>query len=602
MDHISAASQGDTNNSNNRERSTSLERRYAQMRSSNQSGIREYTPLLHQGEQLTGQGTTAQAYVTAFLNCIKRCCPGETSPDISPRLTPTISSSQLVEERPSSIESLAPRTTEAVYQSHLASPEMDTNLGITAETSSDISSQFDSIVHNKLEEAKDIKEDMDYICDAYENETKQIEKYFSICTAKLQDCVSKVEKSGGNITSEELNNLEDSIAEAIKATNIIKFRDQYPTAEDLLKKYSPPQDLLEWHATSSSQCWETIARKRSIKEKNGKITDEEFKEYYEGYLRRLDKHALALVEPEDIQICIRRWPHKLLEILECGRIKSMFETQTAGAQTLGKRKQAKVEEACYGFPHDNYLDEWRPLYAYVTKGFYASEDVEGFGATVIKLKPSVRQRTTKIMYDSASLAPNEENYNRRYLAGRPTPFNEPGRDCFSLIDPYHHPARNNASLTLDELQNPLTLIREIDPLEFETANDIKPWFEAEIHGAVTIDDIEEIYFTKWSNNQMMLEFDKKVSNKQEEELRSLLKGTEENEVANIVERTKKVGLIAVIRDISNNKQINNQLRIKLEKMQEERLKYSKRLAEEQMENLENRLKERNIAYSFIDSN
>src|SRR5207302_6514829 len=128
-----------------------------------------------------------------------------------------------------------------------------------------------------------------------------------------------------------------------------------------------------------------------------------------------DKHSLVLVEPEDIQICIRRQPHKLLEILECGRIKSMFETQTCGKDMLGEEKQANIEKALYGFPHD-YPNEIRPLYTSITKGSYANEYTRRFGAAVIKLKPSVQQRATKIMYDSAPLFGEHKDGDTGWLA------------------------------------------------------------------------------------------------------------------------------------------------------------------------------------------
>src|SRR5260370_35957442 len=148
----------------------------------------------------------------------------------------------------------------------------------------------------------------------------------------------------------------------------------------------------------------------------------------------MDEHARDLVTSEDTEICIRRRPHKLLEILECGRIKLMVETQTVGGELLGTRHQDYKENALYGFP-SNYSDEVRPLYTAVTKGSYASDSVLGFGAAVIKLKPSVQQRATKIMYDSAYLTGGGLFRNRHFLTARPVPFNESGRNCFPLADP-----------------------------------------------------------------------------------------------------------------------------------------------------------------------
>jgi hypothetical protein len=431
------------------------------------------------------------------------------------------------------------------------------------------------------------------------HEKMQIKKYFDICAGKLQDCISKVKEydskeSNDNAPSKEVEDLIDTNKEAIKAISIINFRKQYSTARDILSAYSPPRDLLEWHAQFSSQCWLNISRERAKKELGRELEGDELEEYHEHYLRKLDKHALDLVKSEDTQICIGRRAHKISEILECGRIKSMFETQTAGAEALGSKKQTKIEEACYGFLPD-YLDEVRPLYASVTKGSYTSKDTQGFGAAIIKLKPLVRERATKVMYDSALLAPHEDCH-KRFLAGRPVPFNEPGRDCFSLTDP--HPDYYNPDLAPDKQQDLLTALRKKDPLKFETANDVKPWLEAQIHGAVTIDDIKEIHFTKFFNFEIKLELDKKVNEEQKDNLRSILRETAISDTENLLGYINKMGLTRVIKFILDTNPINDQIKTRLEQMHQERLEYLEKSAKEQRETLEKLLNERGIAYSF----
>jgi len=427
-----------------------------------------------------------------------------------------------------------------------------------------------------------------------------VEKYLNICVDMLQDCISEVEKYSDkelnhDILPQKVKNLNDINKETRKAISIIEFRKQYPTARDVLNAYSPSEDLLEWHATFSLQCWKEISKNRAIKERGDKITNQEIQEYYENYIERLDNHALALVEPKDIQICIRRSPHKLLEILECGRIKSMFETQTAGARVLGCTQQAKIEEGCYGFPL-KYPDEWRPLYACVTNGVHTNEYLEAFGAAVIRLKSSVRQRATKIMYDSAQLTPsNEDSFLERFLAVRPVPFNAPGRDCFSLTDP--EPTRREATPMLDELRKLLITLRKTDPLEFETANDIKPWFEAEIHGAVTIDDIEEIHFTEQSEFEIRQEIDKKVNNEQNNKFMNLL--TEYDwDVEDILKCINKKGLIKTINGTLNENP-NTQIKTKLNEIHKERSEALEILANKQKETLKHLLKKRGITYTGL---
>src|SRR5258708_13578741 len=98
----------------------------------------------------------------------------------------------------------------------------------------------------------------------HSKEIKQVKKYFDICVGKLQDCISKAKESN-DVSLEELNNLRNSITEAVKATNIIYFRNQYPTARDVLDAHRPPGDLLEWHAQFSLQCWKVITKKYAKK-------------------------------------------------------------------------------------------------------------------------------------------------------------------------------------------------------------------------------------------------------------------------------------------------------------------------------------------------
>jgi len=300
----------------------------------------------------------------------------------------------------------------------------------------------------------------------------------------------------------------------------------------------------------------------------------------------LDQHALDLVAPEDIEICIRRRPHKLLEILECGRIKSMFETQTTGGEKIGSKDQAYIEHNLYGFPLDplEYPDEVRPLYTAVTKGSYAFFPAVTFGAAAIKLKPSVQQRATKIMYDSGQLTSGE------FLTARPVPFNESGRNCFPLTDPQPNCGED---LTLEKCTTP----HKKDPLEFETANDIRPWLEGQIHGGLTIDDIERVDFSESMDFELKREIDKQLSNRQETYLRRLLSDAGKHEVENIIEKIRKEGLSTVIESILKE-QINEQIKIELGKIYSKRLEYLERSAEEQKKNLKKLLEKRGIAYSF----
>ena len=90
------------------------------------------------------------------------------------------------------------------------------------------------------------------------------------------------------------------------------------------------------------------------------------KEYYESYMKAVDKKVQDVVQEGDPQMSIRCQPETLIQILQCGRFKSLFETCTTGGnKDMDDRNRADTEHAYAGIPH-NMPRPFRLIFGYAT--------------------------------------------------------------------------------------------------------------------------------------------------------------------------------------------------------------------------------------------
>lgn len=189
------------------------------------------------------------------------------------------------------------------------------------------------------------------------------------------------------------------------------------------------------------------------------------------------------------KVAVRVTPSNLEKILTDGRFKSQFESDSSkGLKNINMR--ANLEAAWFGLP---YTPSWakeqdfgdptiRPIYGYVALdgvrptgistgeiGGVSTDALSQYGQIQVVLKEDVRRRTTAMFGDSLN------NMHQ----GRPSPIDDPDWQSFT---PIGTSAIVNAGLR--DLNR--------DPLDREfRAN---TYAEAQVHGGVTLDDVEEVVF------------------------------------------------------------------------------------------------------------
>ena len=196
------------------------------------------------------------------------------------------------------------------------------------------------------------------------------------------------------------------------------------------------------------------------------------------YARREGGEKFDITEESvkgDINIQTKSWTKKahsfvrvrkgtLTKILEDGRFKTQYETQSSGG-VMDNSLRARVEENLFSYPKTLPETE-RPVYGYATQskyGFAEKGDIEGavgaYGRIWVKLKSNTRGRTTVTFGDS--LTPNPT-----YL---PSPLDNP-----TYIS---HPLYN---------ENAIEKALSNYPGE--------GYVELQVHGGGNVEDIEKVYF------------------------------------------------------------------------------------------------------------
>jgi hypothetical protein len=162
---------------------------------------------------------------------------------------------------------------------------------------------------------------------------------------------------------------------------------------------------------------------------NGQIK-EIVKEYYESYMKTVDKRVQDLVQEGDPQIWIRCKPETLLRILECGRFKSQFETNTSNGGNINKKRRAKLESGVAGIPL-NMPAPFRFIYGYATTNSNGEcRNVEHYGSVAVCLKPELKEFALQMLDDSLGSIDCYGN-----LIRKPTFFADADRCCLSLKKP-----------------------------------------------------------------------------------------------------------------------------------------------------------------------
>lgn len=170
------------------------------------------------------------------------------------------------------------------------------------------------------------------------------------------------------------------------------------------------------------------------------------------------------------RIGVRLEDSGLEKVLDDGRFKTQFETGTSVGGYFPDVRAA-YERQAFGLPLD--LDpKLRPVYGYLMvdgpRDTNGPDGVGAYGDIQVVLKPELRLRTTAQVGDSLD--------QLRY--GRPSPVNDPDWMAFSPAD--------------DEFD--IELMERFDRDYTSDGFKESGYIEAQVHGGVTVDDIEEIIF------------------------------------------------------------------------------------------------------------
>ena len=155
-------------------------------------------------------------------------------------------------------------------------------------------------------------------------------------------------------------------------------------------------------------------------------------------------------------------------ILQSGRFQTQFETGKSDGAITSPKARDKVEAEIMGIPH-NISPKFRPVSAYFSQGFdHASEEFAGhYGAVMVKLKDGVRGRSTVTFGDSLQAGANKES------VAAPATHVTP-----QALNPEEIAAYGKSFFT---------------PKGF---HEHKPFVEAQVHGGLSVKDIDEIGFPR----------------------------------------------------------------------------------------------------------
>ena len=128
---------------------------------------------------------------------------------------------------------------------------------------------------------------------------------------------------------------------------------------------------------------------------------EVMKEYYESYMKAVDQKVQDVVQEGDPQMWICCQPETLIQILQCGRFKSLFETCTTGGnKDMDYRNRANTEHAYAGMPH-KMPRPFRLIFGYATisPGGEGSRSLERFGPVAVRLKSELKEFALQVLGD-----------------------------------------------------------------------------------------------------------------------------------------------------------------------------------------------------------
>ena len=189
---------------------------------------------------------------------------------------------------------------------------------------------------------------------------------------------------------------------------------------------------------------------------------------------------------DDSQVAVRVTQSALESILTQGEIKSVFETKSSTAfQNVAKNKyldmRREFEQEVFGI--DSAQKSGRPIYGYITQkddGRADSTWLEPYGDVAVYMNDDVRNRTTFTDSDSLDDAYQLNTSSTGIEYGRAYPS--------SITNPSIYSSLGNTLGT-----DMIGALKDKNYMHPDTGT----YWEAQIHGGVTLSNISKIVFTKY---------------------------------------------------------------------------------------------------------
>lgn len=248
---------------------------------------------------------------------------------------------------------------------------------------------------------------------------------------------------------------------------------------DLLKTYKIDEEIIAEATMDNTLSIEFMAGLKGIS--SGK------------YVKKCEEHIQKLFNSKNTYAYVSIESETLADVLKSKRLKNQFETGTGGGyvaltkKTLYERRGV-VEKALMGVP-DNSSARKRPIYGFVSD--LPREEVlkhSQYGNVRLKLKRSKRKDTTVVFGDSLD--------NQKRLPAHPiNEFKWTGA-------PY------TKHTYFREGEHPVDILNQktLASLQKESS---KPYVEIQMHGGVSIKDIQEVIFKVGTvSNEVLEEFRK----------------------------------------------------------------------------------------------
>lgn len=226
-----------------------------------------------------------------------------------------------------------------------------------------------------------------------------------------------------------------------------------------------PTETVEAWDEKHSEAIQTQAEKHDMSE-------EEYREAVSDEYNRIIENSQAAVRvPSDV----------LSDVLSDGRVKTQFETGESGGW-FDPSLRSEFEEALIGVD-EGTSDEDRPVYGYAASEEPTTEGesrmLQMYGDASIRLSDDAKERSTVTYGDSMNA--NRDWFDRDGdIITAPAPASNPDE---RTLDISSVPRGADGDTYLEFLQN------SDDPTDFGTYN------EMQIHGGVSVEDIEQVVFT-----------------------------------------------------------------------------------------------------------